>query len=390
MSMDGSYFILNYAEQIFNYSLVTNINQVILQGDIIQSYQPIKMATQSQFYLSRYDDALQYYEFAIFDSDTMTLRTKIGSLKFTHYEMSLEEIWIFETKQLHESLGRTDEYNPAWTDKDAPSRVRGLAIKSLKTINTYYLNCDDCTELRYMGISDSSKWMAFLFQKSIQIYRHMPRTIQLFNTIPIARDSCTNLLFIDTPDVGIYCQDESMKQIRYFDIALHKSSNAIPNYLTYTIIGLSAGFVLAIVVMLIINCLAKKKKKTEIERILIDHSENIAQSYILKSRTMSGAPSFFQCNHCGNHNKIQYGRGQSKKACCDDLFCVNQIPEEELSPAKRGAESGKHSERDKRSLSYTDIKLTPTETTPSTVDHHSNSRNDNSHKKIDPKNIQQP
>jgi hypothetical protein len=57
MSMDGSYFILNYAEQIFNYSLVTNTSQVILRGDIIQSYQPIKMATQSQFYLSRYDDA---------------------------------------------------------------------------------------------------------------------------------------------------------------------------------------------------------------------------------------------------------------------------------------------------------------------------------------------
>jgi hypothetical protein len=105
---------------------------------------------------------------------------------------------------------------------------------------------------------------------------------------------------------------------------------------------------------------------------------------------MSGAPSFFQCNHCGNHNKIQFGRGHSKKACCDDLFCVNQILEEGLSPAKRGADSGKHSDRDKRSASYTDIKLTHTETTPSNFDHNSNSHNDTSHKKIAPENIKQP
>ena len=349
------------------------------------------MATESQFYMSRYDNALQFYEFAVFDSDNMTLQTKIGELKFTHYEISLEEIWIFETKKLHESLGRTDEYNPAWTDRKAPSRVRGLAIQTLMTINTFYLNCDDCTNLRYLKLSNSSKYMAFLFQKQIKIYRHMPRTIQLFNTIPIARDSCKNLLFIDTPDVGIYCQDESMTQIRYFDIDLHKSSNAIPNYLTYTIIGLSAGFVLAIVIMLIINCLAKKKKKTEIERILIDHSENIAQSYILKSRSMSGAPSFFQCNLCGNHNKIQFGKGgKKKKACCDDLFCVNQIPEEEVNPAKRGADSGRHLDRDKRSASYADLKLQPTETTTSNFDQNSHSLKDTLSRKIDPEDMKQP
>jgi hypothetical protein len=246
-------FIVSYDNQIHNFSLTKNETTPVINipKESIQFY-PISMNAKSQFFFLNLIDNIKTIkykleQFSIHNNYAVALDVD-RPIIFRDYEIRGNKLWVYQEKE----LGRISDWLGEKVVKGSgPDRViatvRVVDLDTMKDDRSLFYLLDEAeySGFRYFTVSLNQKYFAMLFNNHIQIWKVMPAGYEHYNRIHLRSLSCVNIFFL--PNDGLFCQDFSRTEIRYFDIDLGLDGTSLPVYLTYTIIGMSAAFVLIVV-----------------------------------------------------------------------------------------------------------------------------------------------
>ena len=253
LTSDEENFIVSYDNQIHNFSLTKNETTPVINipKESIQFY-PISMNAKSEFFFLNLIDntkTIKYKleQFNIYDNYAVALDVT-RELIFRDYEIRRNKLWVYQEKE----VGTISDWlgNKVLSGGEGGRVIATVRVIDLGTMTDdrrvfYLLDEAEYSGFRYFTVSLNQKYFAMLFNNHIQIWKVKPAGYEHYNRIHLRSLSCVNIFFL--PNDGLFCQDFSRTEIRYFDIDLGLDGTSLPVYLTYTIIGMSAAFVLIVV-----------------------------------------------------------------------------------------------------------------------------------------------
>ena len=148
-------------------------------------------------------------------------------------------------------------------------------------------DCPECNNIQTLTVNTQQNYVFLLTDLSIRIYKRLVyHSLELSKIINIPYGGCNSLLYVDEV-MGFFCQDQTMKSLKFFDMDYEDHSFA-SSYIIYVIIGVSATFVIIVIITLIMNKRKKVIKKREVLEDLINHSKYLKEhSYRIKSYSHS-------------------------------------------------------------------------------------------------------
>lgn len=296
-TLNGQMLIMNYDNAVHKYFLESNSTQILMDGDKARDLYPIAMPDEYTVLFLKKIDSKTYqlnkfsFQNVIENEEHVTIKdlnqnqTEIDVF-FKDYEIRDRNLWVYEetlvTEQSEWLGGKSDPEEPFINIPIAKVKVLDIFNLQKNVKKPFKLSDQQWYEpQRYFTVSTNQNYIAMLYETYILIYKVTGDDYEFYNRIHIAKSSCRSLLFL--PDDGLFCQDEDMRSIRYFQLDLEKNQMILPIFQTYTIIGFSTGFIVVVLMIVIWNYCHKKKKKRDIEKCMLDYSTNIKQSWIMNS-----------------------------------------------------------------------------------------------------------
>lgn len=275
--------------------------------DVVRNYRPIFLKSREEFLMIGSYNYTDYRMAALYDSIALDSNNfYFIDLFFRAYHLVGNNLWV---------------YNESGNNIQGGKNTKCVAMFDLFQIknnvkpeqNCLYIlrePCIDCTNIHSMAVNMNEDKIFLQFDTSIKILvKDKKGDFIHYNHIPIFKNSCVNLIYVEQMN-GVYCQDQSMQEIRWFGEEFSRGdTQTIPAYMLYLIFALSLAFAIAIGILIYVNRKMKRKNKEDIENILIEHSENMRQnSYVMNFKDLgqSNHDSNDVCGNCGGCKGLTY------------------------------------------------------------------------------------